>query len=290
MDNNRHPNQPLLEQAIELDNEGQIDEAINLYLKIIELSPDWATPFYNLGLIYKYNYDWQRSFYYNKKATEADANNEAAWWNLGIAATALEDWKSARQAWNAFGWELEVNDDELILDLGSTPVRLNPDGNGEVIWAERIDPARTIIKSVPLPESNHRYNDVLLNDGAPVGYRTSHGKEYPVFNELQLIRLSDFKTFSVLAETDDQNQIDQLGDLCDRNQIGFEDWTTVRLLCKQCSEGIPHDHHDHENNVSFEGKRRLGFAALDKAIIEKILKEWSVLFSVKYSDIVLELA
>lgn len=289
MENDQHPHQPLLEQAIELENNGLTNEAIDLYQNIINLSPDWSTPYYNLGLIYKYQCDWCESFHFNQKALEFNLNNEPAHWNLGIAATALKDWKTARQAWNFFGLNLDINTDEVSMDLGSTPVRINPNHNAEVIWARRIDPARTIIESVPFPESMHRYNDLLLNDGAPVGYRMSNGKEYPVFNELQLLEKSNFKTFSVVAETDNQNEIDQLAQLCDNEEIGFEDWTTVRLLCKKCSEGIPHEHHDQDNKVSSIGVRKLGLAATSKDIIEKVLKKWSILAGVKHSNILLEI-
>ena len=287
MENIHQPYQKLLDDAIELENNGRIDEAIALYRKIINLSPNWSSPYYNLGLIYKYQCDWRESFYYNQKAIETDVNNEAAYWNLGIAATALNDWKTARQAWNFFGLKLDVNDDELNMTLGSTPVRLSP--NSEVVWARRIDPARTLIESVPLPESKRRFNDLLLNDGAPVGYRIANGIEYPVFNELQVLTVSNYKTFSVVTETDNQDKIDQLGHLCDREGIGFEDWTTVRILCRQCSEGIPHEQHDHDNKVSAGAIRTFGLAAIDKNTVEEILKEWRISTATNYSDIELEL-
>ena len=172
------------------------------------------------------------------------------------------------------------------MNLGSTPVRLCP--NSEVVWARRIDPARTIIESVPLPESKRRFNDLLLNDGAPIGYRVSNGTEYPVFNELQVLTESNYKTFSVVAETDDQDKIRQLGHLCDKEGIGFEDWTTVRILCKQCSEGVPHEQHDHDNKASADGIRTFGFAARDRNTVEEILKEWRILTATDHSGIVLE--
>lgn len=287
MENTPNPYQTLLEEAIELENNGRTVEAIELYQKIINLSPNWSSPYYNLGLIYKYQCDWRESFYYNQKAIEVDVSNEAAYWNLGIAATALNDWKTARHAWNYFNLKLDVNDDELNMNLGSTPVRLST--NSEVIWARRIDPARTIIESVPLPESKRRYNDLLLNDGAPVGYRLSNGVEYPVFNELQVLKESSFKTFSVVVETDNQSIVDQLGQICDREGIGFEDWTTVRILCKQCSEGTPHEQHDHDNKDSSDPIRTFGLAAIDKNSVEEILKEWSILTAITYSDIALEM-
>jgi hypothetical protein len=44
-------------------------------------------------------------------------------------------------------------------------VRLNPQSSGEVVCGERLDPARLLILSVPLPESRHRFYDIVLNDG-----------------------------------------------------------------------------------------------------------------------------
>lgn len=285
--NNIH--QPLLDKAIELNDNGNTNEAIALYNQIINLSPDWATPYYNLGLISKYRCEWEQSFYYNQKAAVLNPEDEAAWWNLGIASTALNNWETARRSWNFFGLNLEINQDELVMDLGMTPIRLNPDSNPEVIWAKRIDPARTIITSVPLPESNHRYNDLLLNDGAPVGSRISDGNEYPVFNELQLLKPSLYKTFSFIAETNNQDHLNILAGLCDRNEIGMEDWSTVKLLCKQCSEGTPHEHHDHHYKFSSDQVRSIGLAATNKAVIEKVLTEWNNITAVDYSDPVLEL-
>jgi tetratricopeptide (TPR) repeat protein len=166
----------LLQQAIDLKENGQIAESIKLYKKIIRLYPSWAIPFYNLGLIHKYRCEWTESFEYNKKACDLNPDDEASQWNLGISATALKDWKEARMAWNHFGLKLDINSDEPNVKLGRTPIRLNPESNGEVVWGLRIDPARTIIENVPFPESNHRYQDLILTDGAAVGHRISNGK------------------------------------------------------------------------------------------------------------------
>lgn len=111
--------------------------------------------------------------------------NPAAW-NLGIAATALGDWASARRAWTAYGIT-GIGDgvEEIDVDFGMAPIRLNPDraslalevqpayGNTEVVWCWRRSPAHAVIASVPLPESGHRFRDVLLHDGEPKGTRPS---------------------------------------------------------------------------------------------------------------------
>src|SRR5438128_2241729 len=87
------------EKARKLQERGEVKEAIELYREASAIDPGWAVPLYNLGLLFKNEHKWDESLKYNQLATARDATNEAAWWNLGIAATALGDWKSARSAW-----------------------------------------------------------------------------------------------------------------------------------------------------------------------------------------------
>ena len=132
---------------------------------------------YNLGLAAKYRGEWEESFARNRRAAELNSEDEASWWNLGIAATALRDWPEARRAWLACGVDLIQGEGEVEMAHCWGCVRLNPSGSGEVVWGKRIDPARIRIANVPLPESNRRYGDIILNDGAEEGTRTSRGTQ-----------------------------------------------------------------------------------------------------------------
>lgn len=67
----------------------------------------------------------------NLLAVKFDVEDEAAWWNAGIAATALGDWKAARLAWQAVGIEVPPGEGEIRMRLGLTPIRLKPHGQGE---------------------------------------------------------------------------------------------------------------------------------------------------------------
>jgi hypothetical protein len=53
-------------------------------------------PYFNLGLHAKYLRRWEDSFRCNRRATQLDDQDDGAWWNLGIAATALGDWSTIR--------------------------------------------------------------------------------------------------------------------------------------------------------------------------------------------------
>jgi len=279
----------LLEQADTLSDDGKKAEAIAVYEQVIKTAPDWSVPYYNLGLLYKYECEWEKSCYYNQKAVELAPEDEAGWWNIGIAATALKEWRTARQAWNFFGLNYNLTDDDPAGFIARCPVRLDPDGEAEVVWCRRIDPARATIENIPLPVSGHRLGDMILNDGAPIGHRVSEGKEYPVFNELQLLQSSNLHTWSVRVKNCKQKQIDKLLKLCKDAGVEAEDWSTLQWLCKQCSEGMPHEHHDEDLKSEDTVERYIGFASENKKPIENVLVKWRVLTLLGHSKLTLEL-
>jgi tetratricopeptide (TPR) repeat protein len=213
--------QTLLDQAVEASDQGDKDEAIRIYEKILSEKEDWATVHYNLGLIYKYTNDWNKSYYHNKRAAELDPKMEAAQWNLGIAATMLMDWKLARQCWNFFGMKYEIINEDTAGNVGETPIRISPNANAETVWATRICPARAIINNIPLPESEHRFKDMVLNDGAPNGYRMSNGKEYAVLDEIQHLSKSDYQTYSIKCEPISEAQFENLQQRCWKSDIAI---------------------------------------------------------------------
>jgi tetratricopeptide (TPR) repeat protein len=85
---------------------GHRDKAIASYRRAARWDPEWSVPWYNLGLLAKYEHDWPASLAHNQQAVKIDPSNEAAWWNLGIAATALANWSEARRAWKAYGIDI----------------------------------------------------------------------------------------------------------------------------------------------------------------------------------------
>jgi len=277
----------LLEYAISLNDE-QEDEAIKIYNEVLKLRPDWSAPHYNLGLIYKYRNDWEKSFFHNERSVKLDNDYEGGLWNLGIAATALKKWRIAREAWSKCGVEIEINDDEPNIQLTNTPVRLNPNSNAEVVWAKRIDPARAIILNIPFASSGHRYNDIILNDGAPQGYKILDGVEYPILNELELIGRSNYKTYSCTIHTKEVSKIEKLINICEQYDIEAEDWSTVRYLCKKCSEGTTHEHHDHDLQER-DKNALIGFAITDQNLLKEVIHKWHAITLCEYENIKLEL-
>jgi hypothetical protein len=261
------------ENAIKLQEGGQIAEAVKFYQKAIKLRPAWSVPWYNLGLLRKRQRDWRESLRCNQKAVALDHSDREAWWNLGIAATALEDWAEARRAWKEFGMEIPDGEGPIKMEIGLTPIRINAYEEAEVVWCRRIDPARAIIVCVPLPQSEHRFGDLLLHDGAPNGSRKLDGREVPVFDELQLLTASEYGTFEVIVSGVAPEDVESLADLASERGLAAEDWSSnLRIVCKACSEGWLDAKHRHD--VDQIDYRRIGFAALSEIQIREILRRW----------------
>lgn len=271
----------LLDLAMEASDQGNDDKAITIYEQILLQEEAWSTPHYNLGLIYKYRCDWEKSFHHNARAVELDPENQGAQWNLGIAATMLKRWKVARMCWNVFGTTYEIIDEDTAGYVGEASIRINPDGDAETVWATRICPARAEINNIPFPESGHGFMDVVLNDGAPKGHRVMNGEKYSVYNEIQHLKRSAYQTFSINCKADRDPDFKNLRARCGKAHIAVEDWTAVEWLCQQCSEGTPHEKHD-EKIKHVPEEHLIAFAALSLEDLEAVLNSWADETGIEY--------
>ena len=233
----------LLEEGRTLSSAGDAAGAERAYLAASALEPAWSAPLFNLGLLYKYQLRWHESLDYNRRASGLSPDDQGAWWNRGIAATALALWPEARDCWARCGIADPGGADPPDYRFGRIPVRLDPDGDGEVVWGARLDPARVRLSNIPLPSSKYRWRDIVLNDGAAEGHRIVEGRTYPVFNVLQRLVPSDIRTFIVELASVNQAAIESLDDIAYEMGGAAEHWgTTTRILCRQCSFGAPHEH------------------------------------------------
>jgi tetratricopeptide (TPR) repeat protein len=210
------------------------------YRQALDLDEDIPVAWFDLGRICLRSQRWEQAYDCFKRTIDllGERSEEAAWWNLGVTATALRRWDVARRAWRSCGIELPADAGPIEADFGLAPVRLNPDQSGEIIvWGHRIDPARIRLVSVPFPVSGHRWADVILHDGVASGYEEHNGRRRPVVDEVMRWEASDVPTVEVrlVADTDD---VDDLLRTVDRAGYAAEDWTrNVRLLFKRTREG-----------------------------------------------------
>ena len=258
--------------AYDLSGSNRKADAEGAFLEVTELAPDWSVPWYELGLLCKYQRRWTESLDYNRRAADLDPTDQASWWNMGIAATAVGEWTEARRAWAACDIQLPAGDGPPEMDLGPVPVRLDPDSAGEVVWARRIDPARAIIENVPLPTSPYRWHDLVLHDGAPEGYRRLDGRDVPVFNVLDRLRVSDAATFVVELGSSDSASVARLRQIAEEFGGTAEDWgTATHILCRECSYGVPHEHDQHEHVPAHQ---HCGIAAASHSQAQQVIDRW----------------
>jgi hypothetical protein len=251
-------------------DEGRLDEAEALLMESIEAVPLEGPPWFNLGLVFKWKKKWAHAAACNRRSIELGADSgDPAYWNLGIAATALHDWATARSAWAGYGIDIDPGDGPIEMILGLTPIRINPSGRSEMCWGRRIDPARAVLENVPLPGSGHRWGDVILHDGAPSGERTVGGHSYPVFDELERWEASPVPTWECLVTGDTGSLVDAVR----AAGCALEDWSAgIRTLCRACSEGVP-DSHEHGGLPADPAGAHVG-AAGPGEVIEALLDEW----------------
>lgn len=246
------------------------------YRAAVQQDPDLKEAWFDLGLICKWEHRWEEAFECNRRAAELEGPrpDEPAWWNLGIAATALRRWEVARRAWETYGIPIPPGVGPIEGDFGVGPVRLNPTEHAEVVWGHRIDPARIRLTNIPFPASGHQWADVVLHDGAPNGYREVQGRQVGVFDELERWEPSGVPTIQVSVSSDEPAAIGELTQEAAQAGYAAEDWTrNVRMLCKRCSEGSVHAEHD-ESAVASGRAHLLGFAG-PLTFVSQLVTEWA---------------
>lgn len=262
-------------RAYEAMDRGALAEASRAFDALLQHEPDDRYYHYMRGLAHKYMLDWPAALRHNLRAIElSDAVCEAEHWNAAIAATALGDWTRARALWSACGIGVPEGDGAIDGDFGIAVVRLNPWNGGETVFVRRIDPVRARLLNVPLPESGHRFGDIVLHDGAPTGHRHDGEREVAVFNELARLAPSDFQTFVAFVRCGSREALQPLLDATAPGVGYTEDWTgSIRHYCMRCSYGTPH-RHGGDVGPGWRTDRDLGIAAQSRRSVDKLLRDW----------------
>jgi len=263
-------------RAYEAFGAGNLNEAAGHFAELLQLVPDNPAYHYMQGLVHKYLRSWQASLHHNLRSQALRPEpEEASIWNAGIAATALGDWAEARRQWKKCGLKIPEGEGPIESDFGVASVRLNPWGDGETVFARRIDPVRARLLNVPLPESGYGFLDIVLHDGASTGSRILDGQEVHVFNVMERLQPSEFKTYTAFVTCEDPNDLTPLLETRAPGIGYIEDWTGSMIdLCLRCSYGIPHRHAKEAKKKAWEPPRNIGIAAQSRQVVTKILDRW----------------
>jgi hypothetical protein len=268
----------LKRRAADAFEHGRLAEARVLYEELLARRPDRVGSRLQLALVAKYQRDWPACLAQSLEALRAGGGrDETASWTAGIAATALGDWAQARKQWQACGIALAPGSGPVEEAFGPVALRLNPWASAETVFAHRIDPARARIANVPLPGSGHRFRDLVLHDGTQVGQRKWYQHAVPVFNELQRLEPSDFRTFTVFVSVDADVHIEVLQHMRAHGVGQVEDWTAgLGRRCLRCVYGLPHRHRWLEGGapVPWDTDRTLGIAAHHEGAARDLIDRW----------------
>ncbi len=269
--------------VVEYDRRGDVYNAVKLCKRLARLAPDWSVPFAFLSRTYRSRMEWKPTLHYCLKAVEHNAFDENLWETLGIAATALSEWETARYAWNQLGFHFKPSAEALHLDLGLVPVRLNPATQPEIVAARRIDPVRASIESIPQPSSGRRYKDLILveNRPNPTGATAQffmQNKKLPIHDELQLLKSSNWHTFSVLLYTTSQADVDTLANLCLSANVGFDNWSNATRFFQPNLHRNVAEYFDRSVFGKLERDVFLvAMAAKQMEEVERVIRSWKVI-------------
>ncbi len=144
-----------------------------------------------------------------------------------------------------------------------------------VVWGRRIDPCRIRIDSVPLPDSDHAWHDAILHDVVPNGERVAWGMTFSVFDELIRMDPSGEPTWQTELTSPTEDDKLALHERFASADLGIEDWSTVRMLCKQCSESNPHQHANPDDATPIRRVARPYAFAGPRDAIERNLSAWT---------------
>jgi len=162
-------------------------------------------------------------------------------------------------------------------------VRLDTDGEREVVWIERLCPTRGRVVNVPVT-GGRRYGEIVLHDGEPKGERIVDGTTYPVFDELLLFEPSDLPTLEVTVNAAGTADLEALLGLFTGSGFGAEPASGVNVLCACCSEGSHHQDrevHSGAQLVSLAAPEDEARGLLERWAAETVIgRSWSGLAAV----------
>ncbi|MFD5818795.1 tol-pal system YbgF family protein [Streptomyces sp. NPDC127038] len=263
----------LIGEAREAFDAGEWQRSADLHEQVLAHFPDEepsAVWWYDAALAHKFLRNWEKALDLGREAAARSPRGEGdpAYWNLGIAATILRDWATARDAWSGFGIELPGGEGEIDGRFGAACVRLDTEGQREVVWIERLCPTRGRVVNVPVT-GGRRYGEIVVHDGEPKGERVYDGTAFPVFDELTLFEASPLPTLEVSVAAGEAGDLEALLALFTEHGFGAEPASAVRVLCACCSEGT----HQQEREV-LAGAQAVSLAAPESQA-RLLLERWA---------------
>lgn len=241
----------------------------------LALRPERWQAHYNQGLFWKTRGRFVHGQRANQRAADlGGAHDQAVRWNLGICATGAGDGPTALRIWKQLGQKLELGRFDLPdgrypvakVRLAERPLaeRGGPDrpddpGYQENVWVERLSPCHGIIRVALLrDEIGLEFGDVVMFDGAPVGYQRGPGGErLPIYPHLATLRRRAFQVHAFAGVQRAARQLDALTAALPDECVVYPHTEQIEYLCEECARGrsgVPHQHRPEQTHHVVRGK------------------------------------
>jgi tetratricopeptide (TPR) repeat protein len=269
----------LYADGLAYESAGDSYTAIKLFKKIIRLDKHWPPAYARLGTIYKNRGEWKPALYYCKKTLALDPAQADIWWALGISATGLKKRGIAKSVWSKFGLE--------HYKAGAPAcIRLRYQKKIEILWVRPIDPARAEIINIPHPHSDRRYRDIIIYDREVIGHNVVGRRRVPIMDELSLYKRSGYRTFSCALYTQQEQQLQQLEQLCLEHGLGFEIWSnsTQQLIPAKTASTPEYFSRDMLPQSKSDGCIA-AFGAYEMVDVQTVLESWRVVSLQQYGEV-----
>ena len=127
-----------INQALKLHQEGNIDQAEDLYLEILSREPENQDALHFLGLVSKQRGSIQLAIEYITRAISIEPDRETFHYNIGLIFAETGDLKKGRNALEIAN-ELKPGSIEILLSLGMLQGQTGDNGIAEATFNELLD-------------------------------------------------------------------------------------------------------------------------------------------------------
>lgn len=145
--------------------------------------------------------------------------------------------------------------------------------DGDVVWAERVEPDRAVLRSIPSPKAGLHWLDEIVVVPEPVTEVELSGVSYPVFASHGRVEGSGIPTIIAKVACSDHADSARLTELIQERGWRAEDWTEeARIVCASCIDGISDPRHRHETRGRLQA-RTIAVAGRPPEV-ETVLRRW----------------
>jgi hypothetical protein len=267
-------------------NGSQDDQAaLEAMQHALRLDPEKGSSWFRLGLIHKWRGRWREGIDANRRAHEL-GETEGVLWNLAICAMGAGDHALAAGVMKELGMKGETGEDGIFTgSFDGVQVRVSTLGEGidpaahvegsepsfENLWIQRLSYVHGRIANASIYDLPVDYGDIVLFDGAPVGWRDDGKTRTPRFPLLQKLRSGPFRRYRFLAKQPRRGFFQEIGDRLPEESFFYVHDEQVNMLCRECARGgkIVHDHSEPEA-LLVSGKFVVPEGALDSTLVETL--------------------